>query len=86
MNLPDFDPEEDITLLTSEELYRAVESIVEEAMILNGVYYDIDDLQRETDSLTPEIIKIVTLPRFSHIQYNATEFTELVTYLTVKLG
>ncbi len=86
MNIPFFDPEVNLVNLTQEELYEVVESTIEEAMIQNEVYLDLDDMHRAIDSLAPEFMKLLATPRFSHVLCNTSDFVELVTYLSVKLG
>ncbi len=85
MEIPEFE-NMDLTTLSDEVLGQFIETIIAEVMHLNRVYYDMDDVDRESAELAPIISALLTDPRTEHMRYDFAEFIKFVTYLTIKLG
>lgn len=85
MVIPEFE-NMDLTTLSDEDLGQFIEMIIAEAMPLNRVYYDMDDVDRESVELAPIISALLLNPRTEHMRYDTSDFVKFVTYLTIKLG
>ncbi len=72
--------------LSDADIVLAVAEIIREAIVNNGLYYDVDDAEDATQEILPAISSLVLNPRFSHIRKNYNTLVELVTYLTVQLA
>ncbi|MFI3319411.1 MAG: hypothetical protein SNH01_01380 [Rikenellaceae bacterium] len=72
--------------LSDADIVLAVAEIIREAIVNNGLYYDVDDAEDATQEILPAISLLNFNPRFSHIRKDYNMLVELVTYLTVQLA
>ncbi len=72
--------------LTDEHLTDVVAEIIREAIVENGVYYELDDAERATQEILPTISSIILNQQFNHLKMNYDLLVEVVTYLTIRLA
>lgn len=72
--------------LTDEHFTEVVAEITREAIAINSIYYDLDDIERATQELLPTLSSILLHPRFSHVRADYDLLVELVSYLTIRLA
>ncbi len=72
--------------LTDEDLSEVVESLIEAAIVENGVYYDADNIDRDVQEILPVVMSILLNTRFLYIRTNYDSLVEMVTFLSVRLG
>ncbi|MFI3292341.1 MAG: hypothetical protein SNG27_01080 [Rikenellaceae bacterium] len=72
--------------LRNEDLINLISDIAREAIVDNGVYHDLDDIEMAVKDVLPAISIIILNPEFSHIKNDYDMLVEMVTYLTIRLA